>query len=430
MLNTKVMGLIAHLTGYLLLWATYERRIEIEPSPIILGAFYFLAGYGSVCFYMSSVGVNVINFKSKYMGIVTAFLLLFYGLSGSIFSQIFAYQYADMGDGESDVGGYLLFLAISGTVINFICTLFMSAVPKKMEYQLLEESKNKSKTNDIASIPVPIKSALEHPHDDMEMALVDKNSPETMYSKEEAVSSSQESPPPVNRAESEDLSLTPTQILMTGTFWLYAITYTLQQGFSYVTNVAFIIRANEGPVADPVWVAKTAADHITLYSVANSGARFLFAVLSDIIGDKLGLDRSFLLIIGELIMLIPQLALAIGTDAIDIGTNLLWMCSLFVGVGWGAGGALFPSLTRDFFGTKYYGTASGFIMSAVPVGIVFSNQIFGAFYDMEALEQDSKDGLCYGKACYQSAFVVSTVLQLIAFILSIVLFRMRMKIIR
>lgn len=416
MFNRKVMGLIAHLAGYLLLWATYERKIDIEPTPIFLGAFYFLAGYGSVCFYMSAVGVNVINFKSKYIGLVTAFLLLFYGLSGSIFSQIFAFQYADVGDGQSDVGGYLLFLAISGTVINFICTTFMFAVPKKMEYQLLEETKTKSEL-----APVPIKSALAQPADDMEMALVDKTSPQTLYSAE---SSSKDGAPP--SLESEDRSLTPAEILRSGVFWLYAITYTLQQGFSYVTNVAFIVRANEGPLVDSTWVAKTAADHITLFSIANSGARFLFAVLSDIIGDKLGLDRSFLLIVGELIMLVPQLALAIGTDAIDVGTNVLWMCSLFVGVGWGAGGALFPSLTRDFFGTKYYGTASGFIMTAVPIGIVFSNQIFGAFYDMQAIEQNSKDGLCYGKACYQSAFVVSTVLQLIAFIMAIVLFRMRM----
>ena len=416
MFNRKVMGLIAHLAGYLLLWATYERKIDIEPTPIFLGAFYFLAGYGSVCFYMSAVGVNVINFKSKYIGLVTAFLLLFYGLSGSIFSQIFAFQYADVGDGQSDVGGYLLFLAISGTVINFICTTFMFAVPKKMEYQLLEETKTKSEL-----APVPIKSALAQPADDMEMALVDKTSPQTLYSAE---SSSKDGAPP--SLESEDRSLTPAEILRSGVFWLYAITYTLQQGFSYVTNVAFIVRANEGPLVDSAWVAKTAADHITLFSIANSGARFLFAVLSDIIGDKLGLDRSFLLIFGELIMLVPQLALAIGTDAIDVGTNVLWMCSLFVGVGWGAGGALFPSLTRDFFGTKYYGTACGFIMTAVPIGIVFSNQIFGAFYDMQAIEQNSKDGLCYGKACYQSAFVVSTVLQLIAFITAIVLFRMRM----
>lgn len=424
------MGLVAHLAGYLLLWAAYERKIDIEPSPLILGAFYFLAGYGSVCFYMASVGVNVINFKAKYTGIVTAFLLLSYGLSGSIYSQIFAFVYADVGEGKSDIAGYLLFIAISGAVINFICTAFMFSVPKKLEYQLLEESKAKSKKEVLP--PLPIKSALEKPADDMEMALIDKSAPRTVYSNQDPESGAKEAVPleagnpAAKSSDSIDNSLTPAQILRSGAFWLFAITYTIQQGFSYVTNVAFIIRANEGPNADPTWIAKNAADHITMFSIANSAARFLFAVLSDIIGDKLGLDRSFLLIIGELVMLVPQIALAIGTDAIDVGTNVLWMCSLFVGVGWGAGGALFPSLTRDFFGTKYYGTASGFIMSAVPFGIVFSNQLFGAFYDMESVEQGSKDGLCYGKICYQSAFVVSTVLQLIALILSIVLFRFRM----
>ena len=340
----------AHLTGYLLLWAAYDQRISIEPSPVILGAFYFLAGYGAVCFYMSSVGVNVINFKAKYIGLVTAFLLLSYGMSGSIYSQIFSFFYADIGDGKSDIPGYLLFIAISGTVINFICTVFMFSVSRTMENKLLEESKGTSKKEPL--LPAAIKSSEIKQNDDFEIPLIDRKAPQTLYSNPDPESANT-AVVPTEQTQSEeppDNSLTPGQILMTGVFWLYTITYTVQQGFSYVTNISFIVKAIEGPNADPTWIAKTAADHITLFSVANSAARCLFAILSDIIGDKLGLDRSFLLIIGELIMFIPQLALAIGTDAIDVGNNVLWMCSLFVGVGWGAGGALFPALTRDFFG--------------------------------------------------------------------------------
>jgi hypothetical protein len=66
-------------------------------------------------------------------------------------------------------------------------------------------------------------------------------------------------------------------------------------------------------------------------------------------------------------------------------------------------------------------------MSGVPIGIIFSNQIFGIFYDLQATDQGSTTGICYGKSCYQSAFIVSTGLQFISFILSILLFRYRMS---
>jgi hypothetical protein len=64
-------------------------------------------------------------------------------------------------------------------------------------------------------------------------------------------------------------------------------------------------------------------------------------------------------------------------------------------------------------------------MTGVPIGIIFSNQIFGIFYDSET-EKGGVNGICYGKECFQSAFTVSAGVQAMAFIISIMLFRMRM----
>lgn len=64
-------------------------------------------------------------------------------------------------------------------------------------------------------------------------------------------------------------------------------------------------------------------------------------------------------------------------------------------------------------------------MTGVPIGIIFSNQIFGIFYDTASETYGSK-GICYGKECFQSAFTVSAGIQAMAFIISIMLFRFRM----
>jgi hypothetical protein len=85
---------------------------------------------------------------------------------------------------------------------------------------------------------------------------------------------------------------------------------------------------------------------------------------------------------------------------------------------------MFPPLTKDFFGMKYYGTACGFVMTGVPIGILASNQIFGMFYDQQ-LELFGVKGVCYGKTCFQNAFIVAAAVQAIALILSIFMFKIR-----
>ena len=292
---------------------------------------------------MATIGVNIINFKAKYTGLVSAILLLFYGISGSIFSQIYSNFYVDVSNGQENTGGFLLFLCISTVVTNFICTFMMFTVPVAVEKALLSDAGEKK-----AEEPAPesIKAVqLTQNDDDMDIPLIDRNSPTKPY-----IQSDPENPEP---AAPQDNSMSPTQILASGIFWLFTLTYVLQQGLTYVSNVSTIIESIEGPQANPINVAKSGADHVTLISVAQSASRFLFAILSDIIGDKLGLDRSFLLVVSELCLLLPMLTLAIGTDAVDVGINLMWMCSIFIGVGWGAAGALFPPLTKDFFGNLF-----------------------------------------------------------------------------
>ncbi|KAJ3267839.1 hypothetical protein HDU76_011582, partial [Blyttiomyces sp. JEL0837] len=89
----------------------------------------------------------------------------------------------------------------------------------------------------------------------------------------------------------------------------------------------------------------------------------------------------------------------------------------------GAAGACFPGLTRDFFGVQFYGTACGFVLAAVPIGILATNAVFGILYDQESSKQTflpvtdpslSTLSDCRGNGCYSKAFAVFSVLQMIS----------------
>lgn len=344
---TMAMSTFTYGLGYLMMWMAYAGRLGPEVSPLMMSIFYFLAGYGSTAAYMATIGVNMVNFKAKYSGLVTAVLMLFYGMSGSIFSQIYSAFYAQVTDGQDNTGGFLMFLFISTTLVNFICTFCIFHVPYSEERALLLGSiEGKALANPI---PETLKSARTTGETD-EIPLVNRQAPPKSYTETTGLS-----PPDIEATVSQnetEQGLSPAQILMSGVFWLFTLTYILQQGLTYVTNVTSIIQALEGKQADPTRISKTGADHVTLISLAQSASRFLFGILADIIGVHLGYDRSFLLVVAELFLLLPMLTLAIGTDKIDVGVNLLWMCSVFVGFGWGAAGALFPPLTKDFFGNS------------------------------------------------------------------------------
>jgi hypothetical protein len=297
---------------------------------------------------MATIGVNIINFKPKYTGLVTAVLLLFYGISGSIYSQIYSAFYANVSNGEDNTGGYLLFLFITITVIDFVCIFLLFSIPYSKEKAILESVERKAMSRSNERLRTVKSVEVDGQDSNIPLSEIRHNDPENPVSPKEsqtliATAATESHEPP-------DRSMTPAQILMSSIFWLFTFVYILQQGLTYITNVTAIVQAIEGPKADLEMVLKKGADHVTLIAAAQSVGRFFFALVSDIIGEKLGFDRSFLLVVSELVLLLPMMTLAIGTDSIDVGINLLWMCSAFVGLGWGAAGALFPPLTKDFFG--------------------------------------------------------------------------------
>ncbi|KAJ2999555.1 hypothetical protein HDV02_002520 [Globomyces sp. JEL0801] len=217
----------------------------------------------------------------------------------------------------------------------------------------------------------------------------------------------------------DDDNLTPLQMFTNRNILIFALSVIFEQGLSYMNNVNAIIRAASSPSIDASWLATQTAYHVTLLSVFQSVGRLGFSSLSDVV-SYFNMDRTCLLLLTEIIILIPNLILAFTTDLSTlVESPILTVCSILFG------NDIANLPYRSISGLKYYGTACAFVMTGVPILIVTSNMIFGAVYD-SALAQQNESGdyhdYCYGIHCFQITFVISLCFQIISTTLSAWLF--------
>ncbi|KAG0280446.1 hypothetical protein BGZ95_010091 [Linnemannia exigua] len=120
--------------------------------------------------------------------------------------------------------------------------------------------------------------------------------------------------------------------------------------------------------------------------------------------------------------------------AIITTTDPTKTCSCLIGATYGATGALFASMTRDFFGDTYYGTNCGMVMVLNGFNPIIANQIYGIFYDRAVKNQSptheaqTEDHMtCLGSACYDSSFKVASLLQVVCVVAAGLLFWAHMR---
>lgn len=75
----------------------------------------------------------------------------------------------------------------------------------------------------------------------------------------------------------------------------------------------------------------------------------------------------------------------------------------------------------EIFGTRIYGTAIGFSLVFIPIGIIVSNQIYGSFADAEAARQGSSSD-CMGSGCFETSFRIFSGMQLGSILFSVILY--------
>lgn len=115
---------------------------------------------------------------------------------------------------------------------------------------------------------------------------------------------------------------------------------------------------------------------VAILAVGNGAGRIVAGVLSDKVGRKTTLILFFVLQ-AVAIFLLSQAATgnALGTDLV-LGT-----LSALIGAGYGANLALFPSITKDYYGIRNFGVNYGLVFTAWGLGGFMLSLLAGQVYD-------------------------------------------------
>lgn len=115
---------------------------------------------------------------------------------------------------------------------------------------------------------------------------------------------------------------------------------------------------------------------VAVLGVGNGGGRVIAGVMSDRIGRKATLLICFLF------QAILMVLLAQATRGSALATApVLALMSALIGANYGANLAVFPSVTKDYFGLRNFGVNYGLVFTAWGVGGFVTSQLVGRIFD-------------------------------------------------
>jgi OFA family oxalate/formate antiporter-like MFS transporter len=162
----------------------------------------------------------------------------------------------------------------------------------------------------------------------------------------------------------------PGEMLRTPQFYLLWFMYACGAGagLMVVSKMAKIADVQAGLSLGFILVA--------ILAIGNGGGRILAGFLS----DKIGRTRTLLIIF--LLQAILLLILSQTTkDSFLSNTIIMAICSALIGANYGANLAVFPAISKYWFGLKNFGVNYGFLFTAWGIGGFVLSQVAGAVYD-------------------------------------------------
>lgn len=424
--------------------------------------------------YLAALAANMANFPATTSGTVSGILLAFFGLSATLFSQIKTHIFSGQGEvpdptsslmGTKATQQFLLFLTIITTVIYLIAAVFMVRIKKPAVKSLDSGSSSVTTVNETnekttGTNPAQALSRSTTYTPSMVNGREGWNHSSTTLDKESGIErtgtrhlpgdtilseTSPASTEPVITSTAPgktwvnpyltSIDMKPRAILRESTFWFFVIAQVSQQGFSYINNVDSIVHAILDP-NDPSSVTRSVSLtglHVSLISIGNCLGRLASGVISDWVINHYRISRSVFFFGSEILILIPLAIMGFTTGMVSMPALVVSSC--LIGATYGATGALFASMTRDFFGNKYYGTACGLVMVLNGFNPIIANQIYGIFYDRAAKKMPAAEAgadsdnhmTCLGHDCYNSSFRIATLLQVVCVVFAGLLFWAHMR---
>ena len=162
----------------------------------------------------------------------------------------------------------------------------------------------------------------------------------------------------------------PTEMLSTGQFYLIWFMYACGAGagLMVISKLAKIAQLQAGISLGFVLVA--------VLAVGNGAGRIAAGIAS----DKIGRKATFFICFVFQAMLILGLSQVVSGSALAT-IPVLALLSALIGANYGANLALFPSLTKDFYGLKSFGMNYGLVFTAWGAGGFMLALLAGKLYD-------------------------------------------------
>jgi OFA family oxalate/formate antiporter-like MFS transporter len=175
---------------------------------------------------------------------------------------------------------------------------------------------------------------------------------------------------PAAELASRKIDFTPMEVLRTWQFYVLWFMYACGAGagLMIISKLAKMVDTQAGLKLGFLLVACLA--------IGNGGGRVVAGVVSDKIGRRPTLFGCFLMQ-AVLILLLSQ---AKSGNALG-STSVLVVLSALIGANYGANLALFPSVTKDFYGLKNFGANYGLVFTAWGLGGFMLSMLAGKVYD-------------------------------------------------
>ena len=173
-------------------------------------------------------------------------------------------------------------------------------------------------------------------------------------------------------------NLGPIEMMKTVQFWMIWFMYACGAGAGLM-----IISVAKGIVKAEIDSESLAIAAVVGLAIGNGGGRIVAGMLSDKLGRKLTLF-SFLVCQAVLIMLLTLTGKE-GFEFLATAPALITITAL-IGANYGSNLALFPSITKDFFGLKNFGTNYGLVFTAWGIGGFMLAKLAGIMFVKSKIE--------------------------------------------
>ncbi|CAM9499457.1 unnamed protein product [Pylaiella littoralis] len=423
----------------------------VPTNPALMGAFFYLANFGSACFAQTATSTVLRNFPATDRGKVAGMMKSIFGLSSAVLSVLYAGLF-----NASDVGKFLLLLSVGVPLLGAISSIPLNVVPTKHLSYATErfqrvEPRMKPFYNWFAAVVLfliaavsPLPFALPVPWTGIFLAVlvlsvcalpycygciyirlatlgVSRENSSDCYGGEADTRSvsdvgqgmacelamdedylfGRETRPLLGTADVAELSrrsLTWKQCLRDIRFWALFLSFLCGAGSGLV------VINNVASLADSLEMASGSL-LVSIIGISNALGRISVGWISDRIVVA-GLPRSLLYCAMLLTTCGVDFLLAAGIPA------LLYPLCVGAGVCYGSMFALVLALAADLFGPDHLGTNYGLLdLEGPAVGsFVYATGVVSLFYRDNSMDNHGgTPGNCIGPSCFGGTFLVTAV---------------------